>query len=167
MSRIRFVTTSGEETAQLASRLGAVLEPGDVILLSGEMGAGKTVFAQGLCVPLGVKEPVNSPTFNLVHVYAGRLTVHHLDLYRLRGDAELADLCWDEIVGSRGVTLVEWPERAATSMSQPHLAVLLTVGSDDSRTIELRSAAPAWVRRWDALKECGVATEDRDAISGD
>jgi tRNA threonylcarbamoyladenosine biosynthesis protein TsaE len=93
--------------------LGRSLHDGDVVMLSGDLGAGKTTLAQAICRGLGVTEPVTSPTFTLVHEYRTPTgVVRHLDLYRLRRPEDLDTLGWDELVGGDAVVLVEWPERA-------------------------------------------------------
>jgi tRNA threonylcarbamoyladenosine biosynthesis protein TsaE len=113
------------------------LERGDLLTLSGELGAGKTVFAQGVGAGLGVEEPVNSPTFALVHEYSGRLPYWHLDVYRLGGAEELIDLSWQELLNGGGVVLVEWPERIQEALPEQRLEIRLAYGDGDTRTITL------------------------------
>lgn len=134
---MRLTSYSPEETQSLAERLGRLLGPGDVVTLSGEMGAGKTAFAQGLGVGLEVDEPVSSPTFALVHEYKGRLPVWHLDTYRVRSLDELIDLSWSDLLRAGGVVLVEWPERIAAALPDERLDILLKYGAGDRREIEL------------------------------
>ncbi len=103
-----------EAMQQWGEAVGRALRLGDVLLLSGDLGAGKTTLSQAICRGLGVTEPVTSPTFTVVHEYVGAVgPVRHLDLYRLRSARELDTLGWDEHVGGDAVVLVEWPERAA------------------------------------------------------
>jgi tRNA threonylcarbamoyladenosine biosynthesis protein TsaE len=105
------VTTSEEETASAGERLGATLNAGDVVLLYGELGAGKTAFVRGLARGLGAPEAdVSSPTFTLVQEYAGRATLYHVDLYRLE-PREVDDLGLEELVSGDGVVAIEWAER--------------------------------------------------------
>lgn len=105
------------ELRALARCTGAALQPPCVIALAGELGAGKTTFAQALCEGLGVSEPVTSPTYALVHEYASaRGPVHHVDLYRLRDPSQLAQLGWDDLLSVGGIVIVEWPERAGDRM---------------------------------------------------
>src|SRR2546423_15628180 len=108
---MRVTTGSVEETQALGEALGRRLGPGDVVGLSGDLGAGKTALAQGIARGLGVEEPVSSPTFALVHEYAGRVSVWHLDTYRVASLDELIDLSWDDLLSGGGVVLVEGPER--------------------------------------------------------
>jgi tRNA threonylcarbamoyladenosine biosynthesis protein TsaE len=103
-------TGSPAETEALAARLAQRLEPGDVVLVSGELGAGKTTFVRGAARALGVQVPVTSPTFTIAHRYQGRVPVSHLDLFRLEGlDAEEPELLADEL-GPDRITFLEWPE---------------------------------------------------------
>lgn len=106
------VSRSAEQTAAVACALAASLVPGDVLLLSGDLGAGKTAFVKGLALGLGLDaDEVSSPTFALLHEYAGgRLPLHHADLYRL-SPAEVDDLGLDELAASGGILAVEWPDR--------------------------------------------------------
>jgi len=131
------ITESAEETRALAEALGRLLQPGDVVCLWGEMGAGKTVFAQGLAVGLGVTEPVSSPTFAIVHEYRGRMPVWHLDTYRVTSTDELVDLSWTDLLAGHGVIIVEWPERIAAALPPERLDAYLADAGDDLRRIEL------------------------------
>ncbi|MEB3330287.1 MAG: tRNA (adenosine(37)-N6)-threonylcarbamoyltransferase complex ATPase subunit type 1 TsaE [Candidatus Sericytochromatia bacterium] len=120
-------------TEQLGVWLAATAEPGDVLLMSGDLGAGKTTLARGLARGLGITEAVTSPTFALHHSYRGRLTLEHLDLYRLTpGEIEAAGLpeVWE---GGRGVVAIEWPERLRdeTLDLRPRSALALALAPDD------------------------------------
>ncbi len=112
-------TSAPHETEALAARLAARLRPGDIVLVSGEMGAGKTTFVRGACRALGVAGPVTSPTFTIARRYAGDVPISHLDLYRL-GDLDDEDpaLLVDELADDR-VTFVEWPEVGAPAGLDP------------------------------------------------
>jgi tRNA threonylcarbamoyladenosine biosynthesis protein TsaE len=127
-------TNSEEETRRFASQLAAELQPGSLILLSGDLGAGKTVFVRGLAEGLGVNpDDVTSPTFTLVHEYAGKLPLIHVDLYRLER-AELDEIGLDSDLASRGVTAIEWPERLVRRTSGA-LHVLIEDNGEDRREI--------------------------------
>ncbi|MBI3734384.1 MAG: tRNA (adenosine(37)-N6)-threonylcarbamoyltransferase complex ATPase subunit type 1 TsaE [Chloroflexi bacterium] len=104
-------TDSAAATRLLAARLAASLQAGDVLWLSGDLGAGKTTFTQGLGRGLGVDAPVTSPTFVLIRVYAGRLPLYHIDLYRLNGRAEIDNLGLRDYLDGAGVCVIEWGER--------------------------------------------------------
>lgn len=135
-------THSPEETHRLGRTLGERLRPGDVVTLSGELGAGKTALAQGIAAGLGVAEPVSSPTFALVHEYQGRCPVWHLDVYRLSGPQDLPDLSWDDMLAGRGVLLIEWPERITSALPEDRLEIALDYGHADTRTLTLRPHGP-------------------------
>ncbi len=123
---LRLDTHGPEETRALGERLGRLARPGDVLLLSGNLGAGKTVVAQGIGRGLGTPTVVNSPTFVLVSEHrGGRLPLLHADLYRLGDQAEIDALALDEIRAG-GVLVLEWPERATAGLPADHLALRLT-----------------------------------------
>jgi len=105
-------TNSPEETWQLAAELADELEPGTVIALHGDLGAGKTCFIQGYAAALGIDEPITSPTYTIIGEYEGRLTLHHIDLYRLSGPEEALGLGLEEYFDVNGITAIEWAERA-------------------------------------------------------
>jgi tRNA threonylcarbamoyladenosine biosynthesis protein TsaE len=131
-----FVSNSPGETRHLGERLGGLLEAGDVILLSGELGAGKTVFVQGLARGLGFDGGVSSKSFVLLGEYPGRLTLYHADLYRLDDPDQVQDLALDEI-SADGVLAVEWPERAGEGvLPEEHLCIEFEVVSEDSRRLQ-------------------------------
>ena len=146
------------DTHAVASALAQLARTGDVIILTGEMGAGKTAFAQGFADALGVDEPVTSPTFTLVHTYdSGRVNLHHADLYRLDRMSEVADLALAELVEGDGILLVEWGDVAA-SMLGDHLELRLQHDDDDenSRRIVVCGVGRGWAARWERV-EAAVA----------
>lgn len=104
-------------TYDYASAMGAKAKPGDVIALTGELGAGKTVFAKGFAKGLGVNEVVSSPTFTLVQIYDdGRLPLYHFDVYRIGDESEMEETGFEDYIHGEGVTLVEWADRIQTLM---------------------------------------------------
>jgi tRNA threonylcarbamoyladenosine biosynthesis protein TsaE len=166
--------TSLADTSAIAAALAELCRPGDLIVLSGEMGAGKTAFAKGFGAALGVTEPITSPTFTLVHTYdiapdrgRGAKALHHADLYRLDRTAEIADLALEELAEYQGIVLVEWGD-VADALFGEHLEVHLEpdlfddgVGDDDAfdgisdgaRVIEISASGPSWAPRWSRLVE--------------
>jgi tRNA threonylcarbamoyladenosine biosynthesis protein TsaE len=134
---MRIVTASEEETRALAARLARELEAGAVVLLSGDLGAGKTAFARGLAEGLEVDpDLVSSPTFTIVHEYAGgRLPLVHVDLYRL-SSADLDEIGLDPDLALRGVTAIEWPERLSRAVPGAVTVHIVDAG-DDTREIEI------------------------------
>lgn len=129
------LTTSEDETADIARQLAGTLKAGDVVLLSGNLGAGKTAFVRGLSAGLGIDpEEVSSPTFTLVHEYrGGRLTLYHVDLYRL-DRAATSDLGLEEMGAGDGVMAIEWPERLSHTMPGA-VSVTLEIVGDQTRRI--------------------------------
>jgi tRNA threonylcarbamoyladenosine biosynthesis protein TsaE len=150
-------------TRALAAALAPLARAGDVIVLSGEMGAGKTAFAQAFATALGVDEPVTSPTFTLVNSYgAGRLTLYHADLYRLERMAEVTDLALGELVETDGVLLVEWGDVAAGALGD-HLELHLDMVAEDveARMATLRAVGRSWAARWERLEAAAHEWVDR------
>lgn len=141
-------TSSPRETGLLASCVAALIDPGDVVLLIGDLGAGKTTFAQALGRALGVEEQMPSPTFTLAREYRGRMQVFHVDVYRLEHMSEVLDLDLPDLLDSDGVVMIEWGDVIAPALPPDYLELRLTFGSgDDDRTIELRPVGPRWSDR--------------------
>lgn len=151
------VTASSDSpgrTRSLGAALAALLQPGDVVLLSGELGAGKTVLVQGIAAGLGVAEPATSPTFALLHEHQGtELRLLHADAWRLSSPAEAVDLALAEEVGDgRTALVVEWGELAAAAVPGDHLRVVIEPGQgEDERTLQLFLEGPSWDARRDRL----------------
>jgi tRNA threonylcarbamoyladenosine biosynthesis protein TsaE len=141
------------DTLAIAGVLAGLARSGDLVVLAGEMGAGKTAFAKGFGAALGVTEPITSPTFTLVHSYeAGKLTLHHADIYRLSTLNEVADLALTELLEYDGIVLVEWGDVVARSLGDHLLVQLDTVEDDeDAREIIVGGVGRAWAARWDRV----------------
>jgi tRNA threonylcarbamoyladenosine biosynthesis protein TsaE len=131
----RIITSSAPETRLAGSCLAECLQAGDVVLLTGDLGAGKTVLAKGVAQGLGIEAPVTSPTFNILLVYRGRLVLNHFDLYRLDDPQQLTDVDYYGTLESGGVSLVEWGDRFPASVPAEHLVVALTISGDTARDI--------------------------------
>lgn len=147
-------THSAAGTEELGRVLGGLLLPGDVICLSGELGAGKTVFARGVARGLGVGGAVTSPTFTLINEYAGRLPFYHLDVYRLGGAEDMDDLGYAEYFYGSGVTVVEWAERVAAVLPEERLEIYIGPGKDgcDAREIVFSPRGERYRRLVEELK---------------
>jgi tRNA threonylcarbamoyladenosine biosynthesis protein TsaE len=151
---------SAARTRVLGEKLGALLRPGDMLLLTGELGAGKTTLTQGIGVGLGVQAVINSPTFTLLKEYEGRLPLHHFDLYRLDSPDELYALGFDEYFQADGVSVVEWAERGEPDQPgelppwpESALRIAITASGPHSRLLRLSARgargeqlARAWTR---------------------
>ncbi len=132
-------TASAAQTRALGARLACQLRPGDVLLLSGPLGAGKSELTRGVAKGLGVTEPVTSPTFTILQLHdSGRLPLYHFDWYRLAGADELYEMGMDEYLGGDGVAMVEWPARAAEALPETRLEIDITPLDDERRRITLR-----------------------------
>jgi tRNA threonylcarbamoyladenosine biosynthesis protein TsaE len=140
-------------TRALAGRLAPLLRPGDVILVEGDLGAGKTTFTQGLARALGVDETVTSPTFVLMNIYrtSAGFDLVHVDVYRLDRLSEVVDLALPELLEDGAVVVVEWGERAAAALPGGHLQVRIEAGEDDERIIRLDGHGPEWAGRLGAI----------------
>ena len=142
---------SEAETARIAEALAARLQPGDVVLIRGDLGAGKTAFVRGLAVGLGAADDdVSSPTFTLMQEYrGGRLPVYHVDLYRLERAADVEDLGLEDVEMGDGVLAVEWPERLGDRLWSDALRLTLEPTVDGARRLTAHAPA-AWEGRWPA-----------------
>lgn len=146
-------TSSVDETRDLAAALAELARAGDLLLLAGDLGAGKTAFAQGFGRGLGIDDPITSPTFTLANEYQGpRLRMHHLDVYRMESLEEVLDVGLPELLDDEAVVLVEWGDAIAPAVPADYLEIRLTLGDgDDDRTVELRAIGPSWSTRSKAL----------------
>jgi tRNA threonylcarbamoyladenosine biosynthesis protein TsaE len=134
----RIETKSGAETEALGARVAERLRPGDVVLLAGDLGAGKTTLVRGACRALGVTEPVTSPTFTIGQRYGGgRLPVSHLDLYRLQSLEGEDPALLDDYLVPEGVAFVEWPAAGAGRLGRPALEIRLAHADGERRQIEI------------------------------
>jgi tRNA threonylcarbamoyladenosine biosynthesis protein TsaE len=151
-------TSSPDETFLVAERLGRLLEPGDVVALIGELGSGKTLFAQGLARGLEVPGSfvVTSPTFTLVNEYPGRLTFYHLDLYRIDDPTQCVDLGLDDLLYGQGAAAIEWAERLGVELPEERLEVHLTFAGETGRRLQFRAFGGRMKGRLGALKTTGT-----------
>ena len=153
MSGLTAVTKSADDTREMAGQVATFAKPGDVLLLSGDLGAGKTAFAQGFGRALGVDQPIVSPTFTLVRTYPGRMPMIHVDVYRLDHLQEVVDLGLAELLDEGGVALIEWGDMAAPVLPPDFLEVRIDYGEgDDDRSFAYRVVGPSWAPRQRALQ---------------
>ncbi|MBI2865683.1 MAG: tRNA (adenosine(37)-N6)-threonylcarbamoyltransferase complex ATPase subunit type 1 TsaE [Chloroflexi bacterium] len=149
---LSLISKSKEQTQLLGEKLGRLAEPGDVYLLTGRLGAGKTSLTQGLARGLGVAEYTRSPTFTLVNEYDGRMPLYHMDLYRVDSPEEAMDLGLEEYLYGGGVTVIEWAERATFLWPHQYLLIKLTYVSPTKRHIELSAVGSRYIRLMDELR---------------
>ena len=137
MTTIQLTSHRPEQTQRLGIRLAELAQAGDVFLLTGNLGSGKTCLTQGIAWGLGVKEYAFSPSFVIVREYHGRLTLYHVDFYRLDRIEEIIDLGLDEYLYGSGVCVVEWAEKGTSVLPQENLLINLSYVSDTERSISL------------------------------
>jgi tRNA threonylcarbamoyladenosine biosynthesis protein TsaE len=153
--RIELRSETASETRDVGATLARILRPRDAVILTGELGAGKTTLVQGVARGLDVAETVASPTFTLVKEYHGRLDVGHVDVYRLDRMQDVMDLGLDELGDGEAVLLVEWGDAVEELLPVDHLTIELTVADDgggDRRRIVLTPGGSSWVERWERLE---------------
>ena len=139
------VTNSAAETRELGVRLAEKLKAGDVVLLEGELGAGKSELARGVARGLGVEETVTSPSFTILNVYeSGRIPLYHFDWYRLESAEELYELGMDEYLGGDGIAVVEWPEMCPDAVPENAVRIRLEATGENERTIDIGALVPEY-----------------------
>jgi tRNA threonylcarbamoyladenosine biosynthesis protein TsaE len=145
-------TASADETFALGERLGRVLEAGDFVGLDGQLGAGKTSFSRGVAQGAGVPlDDVSSPTYSIVQTYAGRIPLHHADLYRLSGEGDLFGIGYFDLLESAGAMLVEWVSQVRAALPDDALVVRLEVTGSERRDVTVQATGPrarALLTRW-------------------
>ncbi|HHU48704.1 MAG: tRNA (adenosine(37)-N6)-threonylcarbamoyltransferase complex ATPase subunit type 1 TsaE [Caldicoprobacterales bacterium] len=133
---LTWLSHSEEQTYRLGKRIGENIKPGDIILLFGELGSGKTVLSRGIAHGVGVIGMVTSPTFTLMNTYVGRIPVYHFDIYRLSEPEELYDLDYEDYFFGSGVSIVEWPERLGFLLPEEYLKItIFRLYDENSRKI--------------------------------
>ena len=133
----RFETSSEAETLKRAVEFASTLKPGDVVALSGELGAGKTVFARGIARAFGVEDEVASPTFTLINEYRGKHVLRHMDFYRLNSPREILDIGVEDYFYDDGICLVEWPEKLGTLFPPDAIRVIIRHTGAENREIAI------------------------------
>ena len=144
-----------DQTRRLGAHLGRLLAPGDVILLDGDFGSGKTTFTQGIAKGLGLDSHyVNSPTFTLINEYkGGKVHLAHIDLYRLQGAYDISTLGLDDYLEGSGATVIEWPSEAEATLPQDRLLVEFAYLNDTKRTLRFYPFGPRYEQLLDELKK--------------
>jgi len=139
MNQPEITSRSPEETQDFGARLGELAQPGDILLLVGELGAGKTCLTQGIARGLGIREYATSPSFVVVRELYGRLPLYHMDFYRLENLEEIADLGPDDYFYGQGVSVVEWADKGLSLLPPEHLLVEMSYVSDTGRRLKLKA----------------------------
>jgi len=152
------ITKSPEESRRLGALIGRLAQPGDVLLLTGNLGAGKTCLTQGIAVGLGIEDYVMSPSFVLLRELKGRLDLYHIDLYRLDDIAETADLGLDDYLYGDGIVVVEWAEKALNLMPKEHLLVKIDYLAEKERHFFFQASDKRYTKMIDYIKK------EKDAV---
>ena len=143
MASLQFVSNSEEDTVRLGAALAAALPAGSVVALNGTLGAGKTRLVQAIAEALGIdRHDVVSPTFVLMQEYHGKLSIYHVDAYRIRDDDEFMQLGMDEYFAAKGLVFIEWAERVASCLPADFLTIEIVVISESSRLFRIESNGP-------------------------
>lgn len=165
--RIRCRTSTPDETKAVAAAVAPVMLPGDVVALSGDLGAGKTCFVQGAAAALGVTDRVTSPSFVLVKEYQGTFPILHLDVYRLSNLQELTDLGYEEFLDPAWVVFIEWGDAVGALLPPSLLEVDIRRGSGEERLIVFHSRGPAWERRLREIEHVLAAWDSGNGKAGE
>lgn len=152
-----FISHSDAQTQRLGAKIATMLEPGDVVALVGDLGTGKTRWAQGICEGLGVQDRVVSPTFSLVNEYDGRLPVYHIDLYRLSKAVEVDTFGLEDYLYGDGVCLIEWADRIEEVLPNDYLVVALYHLEETKRRVVLQPQGQRFVPVLKAFKKAAFA----------
>ncbi len=152
MSYLELISQSPEQTQKLGMRIGELALPGDVFLLVGDLGAGKTCLTQGIAWGLGIKEYAMSPSFVIMRELYGRLPLYHIDLYRLDRIEESMDLGLDDYLYGRGICVVEWAEKALSILPTEHLLIKISRLSDTERSFQMKPSGERYLEILAQLK---------------
>lgn len=133
----KFITNSTDETAAIAEKIGTESIKGQTYALYGELGTGKTVFARGMAKGLGIDEDITSPTFNLLEIYPGNITLYHFDLYRIEDDEEFDQLFFEEYWDGEGISIIEWADKAGDRLPEEAIKITLEYINNDKRRITI------------------------------
>jgi len=135
----------------LAEAIAEILDPGDIICLTGDLGAGKTTFSQAICKALGVTDYVTSPTFSIMNAYGGKFPVYHFDVYRIDDPDEMIEIGLDDFLFGHGICLIEWAGKIESMIPKEAIWVHLSVEDIYTRSIEIKS--DKWHTKWETLNE--------------
>lgn len=152
---LRCKTNSPAETVAFGRLLASLLTGGQVICLEGDLGAGKTLFVQGLASGLGIEDHITSPTFTLMNYYEAKVPLYHFDLYRLERPDELYDIGFYEYISGTGIIVIEWSDKFPDEMPAEHLRIMITQGADcEERYFEISAYGAQEQKICEELKKC-------------
>lgn len=136
---IKFTTTSADETISLGKKIGSLLQKGDIIAMQGTLAAGKTTITKGIAQALGVKDTITSPTFCLISEYEGKMPLYHMDVYRLDGAEDFANLGTEDMLYGEGVSIIEWSEKIMEELPKKTIVLKIEPHEDGTRTITIEN----------------------------
>ena len=158
MSYLKLTSHSPEQTQQLGARIGELTLPGDILLLVGALGTGKTCLTQGIAWGLGIKEYAVSPSFVVIRELYGRLPLYHIDLYRLDHIEEIVELGLDDYLYGSGVCVVEWAEKGLSVLPTEHLMIQISYLSDSERSLQLKPSGKRYLQILAQLKPLSLSS---------
>jgi tRNA threonylcarbamoyladenosine biosynthesis protein TsaE len=153
MNTLKFVTHSAEQTQKVGISIGKLAEPGDIFLLIGDLGAGKTCLTQGIAYGLDIQEYTLSPSFVIMRELHGRLPLYHMDFYRLENIAEISDLGLDDYLFGEGVCVIEWANKGLTVLPEDHLLIGIDYLADNERSFVIEPRGERYIRMVQQLRE--------------
>ena len=153
MNTLKLVTHSAEQTQKLGTSIGKLAEPGDIYLLIGELGAGKTCLTQGIAYGLDIQEYTLSPSFVIMRELHGRLSLYHMDFYRLDNVAEISDLGLDDYLFGKGVCVIEWANKGLTVLPEDHLIIKIDYLADNQRSFVIEPKGERYISMLKQLKD--------------
>jgi tRNA threonylcarbamoyladenosine biosynthesis protein TsaE len=153
MNTLKLVTHCAEQTQKFGTSIGKLAEPGDIFLLIGELGAGKTCLTQGIAYGLDIQEYTLSPSFVIMRELHGRLPLYHMDFYRLDNIAEISDLGLDDYLFGKGVCVIEWANKGLTVLPEDHLLINIDYLSDNERSFVIEPKGERYIRMLTHLRD--------------
>ena len=153
MNTLKLITHNVEQTQKLGVSIGKLAEPGDIFLLVGELGAGKTCLTQGIAWGLNIQEYTLSPSFVIMRELHGRLPLYHMDFYRLDNIAEISDLGLDDYLYGKGVCVIEWANKGLSVLPEDHLLIKIDYLSDNERNFVIEPKGERYVRMLAQLRD--------------
>lgn len=136
---ITFTTNSAEETISLGEKIGSMLKKGDIIAMQGTLAAGKTTITKGIAKALDIKDTITSPTFCLISEYEGKMPLYHMDVYRLDGAEDFANLGTEDMLYGEGVSIIEWSEKIMEELPKKTIVLKIVPNENGSRTISIEN----------------------------
>ena len=153
MNTLKFITHSAEQTQKVGISIGKLAEPGDLFLLIGDLGAGKTCLTQGIAYGLDIQEYTLSPSFVIMRELHGRLPLYHMDFYRLENIAEISDLGLDDYLFGKGVCVIEWANRGLTVLPEDHLLIGIDYLAENERSFVIEPRGERYIRMVQQLRD--------------